>query len=189
MNSNYDFSIIKIFRKKLGLTLEKLAELAGLTYPTVETVETNKTTPSLKTIDALVGVLQISTSQLLSYAEGRLVHVRKAEKKNTNLGIYKTAFYDDAKILRVKAEKDTYFPIIEQHENSNEFCYVLSGQMCIDVNGQLYELEKDDSVLFDGMLKHSYKMIQDSEFMAIHIPKNTHIIETLLSANQNISVT
>ena len=47
MNSNYDFRMIRVLRRRLNLTLQALAARAGVTYPTVESVETNKTMPSL----------------------------------------------------------------------------------------------------------------------------------------------
>ncbi|TFG49748.1 MAG: XRE family transcriptional regulator [Candidatus Brocadiia bacterium] len=79
MNSTYDFGIIRVLRQKLNLTLKNLAQQAGLTYTTVETIETNKTIPSLKTLDAVAGALQISTTELLTLAERKLVQKRTAK--------------------------------------------------------------------------------------------------------------
>ncbi len=81
MNSAYDFRIIRVLRRRLNLTLQALAGRSGLTYPTVESVETNKTLPSLKTLDALAGALQISTSALIGLAERRFVQRRKAKEE------------------------------------------------------------------------------------------------------------
>jgi len=55
MNSAYDFPVMRVLRRQLGLTLQEVARRSGLTYPTVESVETNKTLPSRKTLDALPG--------------------------------------------------------------------------------------------------------------------------------------
>jgi len=78
MNSTYNFKVMRALRRRLGLTLEQLARISGLTYTTVESVETNKTMPSLKTLDAIAGALQISTSSLIGMAERKLVQRRKA---------------------------------------------------------------------------------------------------------------
>ena len=39
VNSAYDFRILRVLRRRLGLTLHGLAGRAGLTCPTVESVE------------------------------------------------------------------------------------------------------------------------------------------------------
>jgi transcriptional regulator with XRE-family HTH domain len=69
VNSDYDFRVMRVLRRRLGLTLQGLASRSGLAYPTVESVETNKSLPSLKTLDALAGALQVSASDLIGLAE------------------------------------------------------------------------------------------------------------------------
>lgn len=76
MNGDYDFRIMRVLRRPLNLTLHGLAERSGLTYPTVESIETNENLPSLKTLDALAGALQLATSDLIGLAERRLVQRR-----------------------------------------------------------------------------------------------------------------
>ncbi len=194
MNSKYDFSIINTLRRRLNLTLQKLADNAGLTYPTVETIETNKKIPSLRTLDAIASALRITTSELVTLAERRLVQKRKAEplendklkEAATGAEDFRLAIFDKAKILRVSANKGAEKHYPELHEDSHEFCYVLKGAINIEVEGQQYSLKSNEVLLFDGMLDHKYTVTEDSEFLAVHIPKDTHIIEALLSKNKNI---
>ncbi len=191
MNSDYDFSVINVLRRKLNLTLQKLAEEAGLTYPTVETIEANKTVPSLRTLDALAGALQISTSNLIALAERRLVQKRKAKNIQDVVPAVKTegvassmvVSFDKAKILRVKLKKDETFHLTELHEDTNEFCYVLKGAINIHIDKQTFGLDENETLLFDGVFDHYYVAKEDSEFMAVHIPKDNRIIETLLSSD------
>jgi len=42
VNSDYDFRIMRVLRRRLNLTLHGLAERSGLTYPTVESIETGE---------------------------------------------------------------------------------------------------------------------------------------------------
>ncbi len=188
MNSNYDFSVINTLRKKLNFTLQKLADSAGLTYPTVETIETNKKIPSLRTLDALAGALRVTSSELLSMAEKRLVQKRTAEKIITDklnpdkigLNDWALTIYDKAKVLRIDAKKDAAIHYPELHEESHEICYVLKGKLSLRVEDQDYHLVENESLLFDGVLDHKYTVMEDGEFLAIHIPKDIHIIEALL---------
>jgi transcriptional regulator with XRE-family HTH domain len=188
MNSNYDFRIIRVLRRRLGLTLQALAGRAGLTYPTVESIETNKTLPSLKTLDALAGALQISTSDLLGLAERRLVQRRKAnieQRSHTRpadkgLENCRVARYDKGKIIRVTAEAGDHVHVMGLHEDVHEFCYVLSGVVELRIEDKTYRLQPDDTILFNGLLDHSYTQIEAGEYLTVHIPTDARIIEALL---------
>ena len=191
MNSVYDFRMIRVLRRQLNLTLQVLAARSGLTYPTVEAVETNKTIPSLKTLDALAGALQISTSALLSLAERRLVQKRRAKveprtpqtKKDEGLELCRVARYDKGKLIRVTAEAGDHVHVMGLHENVHEFCYVLSGCVELRIEDKTYKLRPDDTILFDGLLDHSYTQIETGEYVTVHIPKDVRVIEKLLESN------
>jgi transcriptional regulator with XRE-family HTH domain len=187
VNSAYDFRIMRVLRRRLNLTLHGLAERSGLTYPTVESIETNKTLPSLKTLDALAGALQISASDLIGLAERRLVQRRKAEieqrsylKSDKGMENCRVARYDKGKLIRVTAEKGDYVHVMGLHEDVHEFCYVLGGCVELRVEDETYRLEQDDTILFDGLLDHSYTQIEAGEYVTVHIPKDIRILERLL---------
>jgi transcriptional regulator with XRE-family HTH domain len=188
MNSDYDFRILRVLRRRLGLTLQALAARAGLTYPTVESIETNKTLPSLKTLDAVAGALQISTSDLLGLAERRLVQRRKASvesrshtvKADRGLENCRVARYDKGKLIRVTAQTGDHVHVMSLHEDVHEFCYVLSGCVELRIEDKTYRLEQDDTIFFDGLLDHSYTQIAAGEYVTIHLPKDLRAIERLL---------
>ena len=188
MNSDYDFRIIRVLRRRLNLTLQGLAARAGLTYPTVESVETNKTMPSLKTLDALAGALQISTSDLLGLSERRLVQRRKAQvedrshatRADKGLEMCRVARYDKGKLIRVTASAGDYVHVMGLHEDVHEFCYVLSGSVDLRIEDRTFRLNPDDTILFDGLLDHSYTQVEAGEYVTVHIPKDIRIIEKLL---------
>lgn len=190
MNSAYDFRIIRVLRRRLNLTLQALAGRSGLTYPTVESVETNKTLPSLKTLDALAGALQVSTSALIGLAERRFVQRRKAReeprsemvKGDKGLEKCRVARYDKGKLIRVMAEAGDHVHVMGLHENVHEFCYVLTGCVELRIEDKTYRLSTDDTILFDGLLDHSYTQIESGEYVTIHIPKDIRVIERLLEA-------
>lgn len=189
MKNHYDFSVIRMLRKRLNLTLEKLAEAAGLTYSTTASIEANKTSPSLKTLDALACALQISTSDLISLSENRLVQIREAQSMqqgsaaNGTLGLEhcRIAMYGKAKMIRVYAKAGQEIHAMAIHEDCNEFCYVLSGQIRFRIEDRVYEFGPDKTLFFDGGLDHAYTAVEDCEFMTIHIPKDIRKLEVLLS--------
>ena len=126
---------------------------------------------------------------MIALAEKKLVHRRKAEnvevsdnlKSQIGIDNCKVAAYDKAKILRVNVKKGEPVHVMALHEACNEFCYVLSGEIELEVDGQTYKLTEDETILFDGMLDHRYTAIETSEFITVHIPKDEQVIRTLLA--------
>lgn len=179
LHSNYDFSIIRTLRRHLDLTLEKLAKRANLTYSTVASVETNKTFPSLKTLDAIAGVLEIAVGKLISLAEHNVVQTRQAESapaevlQNSKLGLkdVKVTYFDECKIFRVSAKANQVINSMVLHENCHchGICYVLEGSVKIRVKDNYYKLNSNDATLFDGTFDHQYTAISDTEFLVICI--------------------
>ena len=188
MNSVYDFRVIRVLRRQLSLTLHELARRSGLTYPTVEAVETNKTQPSLKTLDALAGALGISASDLVRLAERRLVQRRKAEftketvagRQDKGIEKCRIAHFDKGKVIRVTAAAGEVVHIMGLHENIHEFCYVLSGRVDLRVEDKVHHLGPDDTILFDGLLDHSYTQREAGEYLTVHVHKDVRVIERLL---------
>ena len=191
MNSSYDFRVMRVLRRRLNLTLQAVAARSGLTYPTVESVETNKTLPSLKTLDALAGALQVSTSDLLGLAERQLVQRRKAKveerdpshKADKGLENCRVARYDTGKLIRVTAEAGDYVHVMGLHEDIHELCYVLSGCVELRIEDKTYRLGPDDTILFSGLLDHSYTQIETGEYLTVHVPKDVRILERLLEGS------
>jgi len=195
MHSAYDFRIMRILRRRLSLTLKEVARRSGLTYPTVESVETNKTLPSLKTLDAIAGALQISTSDLVGLAERRLVQRRTAKtpeeerprKPDTGVEKCRVAHFDKGKMIRVTAPAGQRVHVMGLHENVHEFCYVISGRVDLMIEEEHHDLGPDDTILFDGLVDHSYTQIEDGEYVTIHVPKDIRVIEQLLDAEGEAS--
>jgi len=195
MNSRYDFRVMRVLRRQQNLTLEALARRSGLTYPTVASVETNKTLPSLKTLDAIAGALRISTSDLIGLAERRLVQRRRAatveemrpRKADTGVENCRIAHFDKGKIIRVAAAAGEKVHVMGLHENVHELCYVLSGCVELQIEQTSYQLCSDDTILFDGLLDHSYTQLDTGEYITVHIPKDIRALERMLAGDNDTS--
>jgi len=189
MNSAYNFGVIRALRKRARMTLKQLAEASGLTYPTVEMIETNKTTPSLRTLDAVAGALRIPVSNLICLAERRLVQRRRAEDVEgasehpglRDVDMVKMAVYDDAKIFHLHMRPGQCCHVMDLHQDCHEFCYVLQGVVELRLAEKRYRLKRYDSLLFDALQDHAYTALEETEFMTVHMPKDTRILEALLA--------
>lgn len=59
--------MFKEYRKNLGFTQEKLAELLDISPRQLQRIETGKTETSLKTLKKLIKILNISDEDILKY--------------------------------------------------------------------------------------------------------------------------
>jgi transcriptional regulator with XRE-family HTH domain len=85
---------IKEQRQILGISQEKLAEMAGLSWQTVNSIECQRTWVSDNTLEALAGVFKIETFQLLMPPETRIALSLNPTKALRKLAEAKKA-YDD----------------------------------------------------------------------------------------------
>ncbi|MDR1836417.1 MAG: helix-turn-helix domain-containing protein [Treponema sp.] len=75
---------LKKQRKTLGLSQEKLAEMAGLSWQTVNSIECHRTWVSDKTLESLADALKIESFQLLLPTEDippKAINSNEAVKK------------------------------------------------------------------------------------------------------------
>lgn len=192
MSNEYDFSILRILRRKQNLTLEELAETSGLSYPTIASIETNKAFPSLKTIDAIAKVLKIPAGRLVSLAENKKVQTRQTESVHAevlkgsgiNLEKINVAHFEGLKIFRATAGSGEVVNSMKLHENCDchELCYCLDGSIDIRVKNDIHQLNSNDVIIFDGSIDHEYTAITKTEYLVIHLPKGSTFIETLLKS-------
>jgi len=86
---------LKEHRKTLGLSQEKLAEMAGLSWQTINSIECHRTWVSDKTLENLADALKIDTFQLLLPVEETSQKAISPEEAIKKLVKIKRA-YDDS---------------------------------------------------------------------------------------------
>ncbi len=190
MSSKYDFSVVRTLRRKLNLTLEELAEASGLSYPTIASIETNKAFPTLKTIDAIATALKIPAGKLVSLAAHHITQIRRTESihsvvlKNSgiNLEEINVANFDGLKLFRAIAGGGQTVNSMKLHENCDchELCYCLEGSIEIRIKDEVHQLSANDVILFNGSFDHEYTAMSETEYLVIHLPKDTTFVEALL---------
>jgi transcriptional regulator with XRE-family HTH domain len=85
---------LKEQRKTLGLSQEKLAEIAGLSWQTVNSIECQRTWVSDRTLESLAEALKIETFQLLLPIETAQPSVISPSEALKKLNKAKRAFDD-----------------------------------------------------------------------------------------------
>ena len=198
MGGAYDFRILRALRQQKSLTLENLSKISGLSYPTIALIETNKTFPSLKTLDALATALNTPVSKLISLAECNLVKTGSAEPvhpqilkaSNINLERLHLVTFQGLKIFRGTVEEGNTVNSRNLHDDCDchEMCYCLSGSIKIRIKDDIYQLNSNDVIIFDGCLDHEYTATDKTEYLVIHLPKDVTFMDKLIKNNAPLSV-
>ena len=165
----FDFSIIKNLRRKWGITAEEVAKRANLTRATVAKIEGGDGNPTIDTIEALSGVFQLSSSELIRLAEVARCEEAKAEPFHREGVDGAYLWFPNFEIYHVKAgagvrkESDP-----QRHENTAEVCFVLTGRVNVVVGGKPHELGPGMALRFKALHEHHFDIVDDAEFLLIH---------------------
>lgn len=157
---------VRSLRKKLGMTVNELASLAGLSAGMLSKIENGLTSPSLTTLKALALALNVPfTSLFQHFDEQRDATFVKAgdglkiERRGTRAGhqyallghsLHKTVAVEPYMITINHASE--VFPLF-QHDGQ-EFLFVVEGRMDYHHGGRSYTMEPGDSLFFDADAPH-----------------------------------
>ncbi|MFZ5451185.1 MAG: XRE family transcriptional regulator [Thermodesulfobacteriota bacterium] len=169
MGKGFDFSVIRTLRKKHGLTIEDLAQKAGLTRVTVAKIEMGSGNPTMDTVEALARVFQLTASELIRLAEKEKAGLAAIKDyRNGGIGGKHLRFPNlEMFHLRGQAGDQTEFdPGL--HENTSEICFLLTGKLTLTVGGQSHELQAGMALHFKAMQEHQIDITEDAEFLLIH---------------------
>ena len=157
---------VRLFRKKLDMTVAELARQAGVSAGMLSKVENARTSPSLATLHALSSALNVPvTAFLRRFEEQRAAsHVQagqglKIDRRGTRSGHeYRLLGHSFAKSVTMEpyivtlVEPSEVFPLF-QHDGT-ELIYMLEGKMEYRHAGAVYRLGAGDSLYFDGEAPH-----------------------------------
>ncbi len=157
---------VRVFRKQLHMTVAEVASQASLSPGMLSKIENGLTSPSLATLKALSGALNVPvTAFFRKYEEERDATFVKAgqglniERRGTRAGhqyqllghtVGKQVFVEP--YLITLTDKSDVFPLF-QHDGV-EFIYMLAGEVIYRHGDQTYRLCPGDSMFFDADAPH-----------------------------------
>lgn len=155
-------------RKKRGLSLDKVAELTGVSKAMLAQIEKGKTNPTVSTLWKIANGLQISFSVFMKEPEKQKVEkitldqLTPINDDNDNYLVYSIFPYHPEKkfeIYTVKL-KPGYSHISEKHMGE-EYVLVQNGELTLNVQDETFVLTNNDTLKFNANTEHSY--INDSD--------------------------
>jgi transcriptional regulator with XRE-family HTH domain len=156
---------IKSLRLKKRMTLEQVASRTGLTRSWLSKVENFRVTPSLPSLGQIAAALDVSVAQLVEGLDRKpqIVVIRRDERKTVerdrdssnivyeSLAHKRTDRAMDPFLLTVPAGGERREALAHEGE---EFLMVVSGQVDLHYDGQVYQLNAGDSLYFDANTDH-----------------------------------
>lgn len=171
LGTDFDFSIVRHLRLQKKLSLQKLADLTGISYATLSRIEANHYQPSLQTLKKLANFFEISPAHLLELTTSFIVE--RSEEKEMKLEPLNRRGVDFSDVtLRFgtgkpgKAAEKTH-----QHPDCYQITWVLKGTMIVTIHEEQFKLSKGQSIKFDATFSHRVKFLTETDFFVVLIPK------------------
>lgn len=161
-------------RKQLVLTLQEVADQAGLSVGFISQIERGLTTPSLSSLVAVARVLQSHVSEFLAQPEVATPLTRQSERPHYAVGSnsltyerLSTSFPGNVLRSLIIHEPPGYRSEPIAHEGEEIF-YVLAGELTVEVDGLGTVLVAGDSIHFQSTQVHSTWNHTERPTMILH---------------------
>lgn len=153
---------IRRLRKARGLTLQDITDVTGLSPSMLSLVERGRASPSLGSLIIISQALGVSLSDLLAEWERKdtdmVVRGADAQMIETENHVKKFILKEDrARDLSITV--DEYAPDTGNSEepithDGYEYCYVLTGELTIEVDGVSHTVREGDLIGYSSQRHH-----------------------------------
>ncbi|WHY17566.1 XRE family transcriptional regulator [Paenibacillus sp. G2S3] len=155
---------IKKIRKSKDLSLEKVAELTGVSKTMIGQIERGESTPTITTLWKIANGLKISFSALIDYPKPDTSVILRSEiqpllEDNGKYRVYPSFPFDESKRFEgytVEIDKGGYLDANSHMEGTEELITVFDGELSLRVNDNEYLLKSGDSITFKADKPHVY---------------------------------
>jgi len=166
---------LKDIRKEKNITLQELAEAAGVTKGMLSQVENNRTIPSLTVFLNIIKSLKIdindffqdfNTGQASKVIFKKKEHYQPFEKENTVGFHYHRILSSTVDEYHIDFVLLTLMPNAERgsvQTDAFEFKYMLKGKVEYTIGEEVFVMEAGDSIYFDATEPHNPKNIGEGE--------------------------
>jgi transcriptional regulator with XRE-family HTH domain len=165
----YDFSILRDIRKHENLSIADLTERSGVSAAVISKLERNQITAGLETLGKLARAFGISAADLIKAAENRHARLAEATERDADGFHFHEISYSNMKGLLGTAPAGTVLERPHLHRSGSEMCWVLKGRVVFSLPEGDYDLSAGQSIMFDALHRHRYRVLQDCELFIVHL--------------------
>ena len=153
---------LRATREHQGLTLERAAELSGISISHLSRLESSERQPSVASLLALSAAFGVPVGTLFGEAQGvtplTISEPDEPRRESNGLTIATCSGYSGSSAidaLRGTVPPDRPAPVPARHPGE-EWIYVLSGTLRLEYDGALHFLERGTAVHFNAELPHRF---------------------------------
>lgn len=172
MHSYYLGQTVMNYRKNANMTIREFSQYSGISTSLISQIERNQANPSLSVLELISKALHvplytlfindIDTDSLVSRKKDR----KKVYRKDDKHIVYDvlTPDFMKAHIEVLMMDIKSYSKTTEthySHSEKEELAVIMSGELSVDLNGNMYALSEGDLVRIPPNLKHRF--INDSD--------------------------
>jgi XRE family transcriptional regulator, regulator of sulfur utilization len=155
---------LKRIREEMKLSLDKVAEMTGVSKTMLGQIERGESSPTITTVWKIANGLMISFTKLIHEPQPDTLVVKKQEieplrEDNGRFRLYPFFPYEDGRrfeMYSVELEKGGYLSADAHGEGTQEFITVYDGELTIRVNEEEYTIHSGDSIRFRADRPHVY---------------------------------
>lgn len=155
---------LRSIREEKKLSLDKVAELTGVSKSMLGQIERGESNPTITTVWKIANGLKISFTTLINTPQHDTVIINRSEvepliEDNGKYRLYPYFPYEDGRrfeVYSVEIEKGGYLSAEAHPEDTQEFITVFDGELTIRVNEQEFAVKEGDSIRFKADKPHVY---------------------------------
>ncbi|OZB92685.1 helix-turn-helix domain-containing protein [Paenibacillus sp. XY044] len=155
---------LKNIRDNKKLSLEKVAELTGVSKTMIGQIERGESSPTITTIWKIANGLKISFTSLINQPQPDTKVIQKSEvqqlsEDNGKYRVYPYFPFDEKRrfeMYAVEIDKGGFLASESHGEGTEEYITVYEGELTIRVNNSEHTIGGGDSIRFKADRPHTY---------------------------------
>ncbi len=168
----FDFSVLREIRKRSEMTLGELSSRSGVSVAVISKLERNQTQAEVQTLYKIGRVFGMRATDILTLAEAPLANKKESEVYESEGFLFRAVRYSNANCLLGEASEGSRISKPEIHHDDYEICWVLKGRIRLTLPSETQELGPGQSIQFDAIQEHVYEVLEDCQFIIVHIRKD-----------------
>ncbi len=167
----YNFSVLRDLRKRAGMTIADLSERTGISSAVISKLERNQSAAELKTLFRLARAFGLTAAELLALVESRTAQCKRETDRIAGDFHFRQIEFSNARCFFAEAPRGAKRSNPDAHRDDFEICWVLAGQVRIDLPHESHVLSAGDCLQFDAVFEHTYEVLEDCRIIIQHIRK------------------
>jgi len=155
---------LRALREERGFSQRELSGLSGISTNAISLIERDENSPSVVTLQSLAKALNVKMSYFFEDStQKQVLHIRSKDRPAiTNKGTH----IEGAGVRLPRQEIEPFYVKLEPFAGSgerqvvhtgHEFVYCLEGNVEYLIDGELYELQPGDFLVFEANLPHLWR--------------------------------